>query len=174
MKNLYFRKELPSSKNRNKTLWRNLLYFLKTTFDIFRETEFFLYFLKKNFLIFWKAELSNNNNKTFQEETFRAQKVKKATLKNCLIFRGRELSSHKKLSKNKTFLYSQQNSLRRNRMLEQYLLFTGCSIIQFFSFIPLPQTESVRAPLVPYHSLCSTCVTYGTPCPTISHQVLPI
>ena len=44
---------------------------------------------------------------------------------------------------NKTFLYFWQNSLRRNRMLEQPLLFTGSLNIQFFN---------------------SFLVTYGTPC----------
>ena len=36
-----------------------------------------------------------------------------------------------------------------------------------------PQTQSVRTPLTPYHSLCSACVTYETPCHVIGHQVLP-
>ena len=27
--------------------------------------------------------------------------------------------------------------------------------------------------MAPYHSLCSTCVIYGTPCHVIGHQVLP-
>ena len=31
----------------------------------------------------------------------------------------------------------------------------------------------MRLHLVHYNSLCSTCVTYGTPCCTIGHQVLP-
>ena len=34
-------------------------------------------------------------------------------------------------------------------------------------------TQSVRLPLVTYPSLCSTCVTYRTPCHAIGHQVLP-
>ena len=37
----------------------------------------------------------------------------------------------------------------------------------------LSRTQSVKTPLVPYHSLCSTCVTYGTPCQIIVHQILP-
>ena len=33
--------------------------------------------------------------------------------------------------------------------------------------------HSVRLPLVTYPLLCSTCVTYRTPCHAIGHQVLP-
>ena len=59
---------------------------------------------------------------------------------------------------------------------------TGCLSIFFYllaaqtsSFLihPLSQTQSVRAPLVPYYSLFSTCVTYGMLCHVICHQVLP-
>ena len=39
-------------------------------------------------------------------------------------------------------------------------------------FIPL-STQSVRPPLVAYPWFCSTCVTYGTSCHAIGHQVLP-
>ena len=34
-------------------------------------------------------------------------------------------------------------------------------------------TQSVRLPMVTYPSLCSPCVTYGTLCHAIGHQVLP-
>ena len=51
-------------------------------------------------------------------------------------------------------------------------LFTGCLGIQFFDSPPFP-TQSVRLPLLTYPSLCSTCVTYRTPCHAIGHQVLP-
>ena len=34
-------------------------------------------------------------------------------------------------------------------------------------------TQSVRLPVVTYPSLCSPCVTYGTLCHAIGHQVLP-
>ena len=34
-------------------------------------------------------------------------------------------------------------------------------------------TQSVRLPLITFPSLCSTCMTYGTPCHSIGHQVLP-
>ena len=44
--------------------------------------------------------------------------------------------------------------------------------VQASSFLIL-LTQSVRLPLVTYPSLCSTCVTYRTPCHAIGHQVLP-
>ena len=54
-----------------------------------------------------------------------------------------------------------------------YFLLTGCLGMQFFLIhSPFP-TQSVRLPLVTYPSLCSTCVTYRTPCYSIGHQVLP-
>ena len=58
-------------------------------------------------------------------------------------------------------------------MLEQPLLFTGYSSIQFFSLPPLSRTQLARTTLVPYHSLCSTCVTCRAPCHAIDYQVLP-
>ena len=59
--------------------------------------------------------------------------------------------------------------LRRNGMLEQPLLFNGCSSIQFFNLPPFH--ESSR--LVASTSLWSLFVTYGTLCHAIGHQVLP-
>ena len=57
-------------------------------------------------------------------------------------------------------------------MLRQPLFFwSGCLSIQFFN-LPLPLTQSVRPPMATYPSLCSTCVTYGTPCHARGHQVL--
>ena len=53
-----------------------------------------------------------------------------------------------------------------------YFLLTGCLGIQFFDSPPFP-TQLVRLLLVTYPSLCSTCVTYRTPCHAIGHQVLP-
>ena len=47
-------------------------------------------------------------------------------------------------------------------MFEQPLLSTGCSSIQFFNTPPFPNTVS-QDTMVPYHSLNSTCMTYGTP-----------
>ena len=58
-------------------------------------------------------------------------------------------------------------------MLRQHLFFwSGCLSIQFFN-VPVPLTQSVRPPMATYPSLCSTCVTYGMPCHTRGHQVLP-
>ena len=46
-----------------------------------------------------------------------------------------------------------------------------CLGIQFFNSPTF--YKSVRLPMVTYPSLSSTCVTYGTLCRTIGHQVLP-
>ena len=69
-------------------------------------------------------------------------------------------------------LCTEQNSHTGNRMLELPLVFTGCSSIQFLIH-RLFQTQSVRSPLLPSHSLLNTCVTYGTSCCSIAHQLLP-
>ena len=53
--------------------------------------------------------------------------------------------------------------------LPTFLHFPG---IQFFLFTPF-LTQSDRLPLVTYPSLCSTCVTSGTPYQAIAHQVFP-
>ena len=53
-----------------------------------------------------------------------------------------------------------------------YFFFTGALASSFLIHLLIP-TQSVRPPLVTYHSLCSTCVTYKTPCHVIGHQVLP-
>ena len=37
---------------------------------------------------------------------------------------------------------------------------------------PLSLTQTVRTPLVPYHSLCSSCMTNRTPWHTVGYQVL--
>ena len=72
-------------------------------------------------------------------------------------------------------LESLQNSLKRNWILRQPLLFTyWLPKHPDFWFTPLFSTQSARPPLVIYPWLCSTCVTYETPCHTIGHQVLPI
>ena len=51
-----------------------------------------------------------------------------------------------------------------------YLLFLKHSIFWFTLFF---WAQSVRSPLAPHHSQCSIFVTYGTPCCSIGHQVLP-
>ena len=53
-----------------------------------------------------------------------------------------------------------------------YFLLAGAYASSFFIHL-LILTQSVRLPVVTYHSLCSTCVTYRTPCSAIDHQVLP-
>ena len=53
-----------------------------------------------------------------------------------------------------------------------YFLLTGCLGIQFFDSPPSP-TQPTRLSLVTYPSLCSTCMTYRTPCHSIGHQVVP-
>ena len=68
-------------------------------------------------------------------------------------------------------LCSQESSFRRNRLLEQTLVFIGNIASSFNS--PPSLKQSVRPALVPYHSLCNTCVTYKTLCCSIGHQVLP-
>ena len=44
-----------------------------------------------------------------------------------------------------------------------------------FEKVKMPQktTQSVRPPLATYSILCSTCVTYGTSCHAMGHQLLP-
>ena len=57
-------------------------------------------------------------------------------------------------------------------MPEQPLLFSYWLLRHpVFDHSPFP-TQSVRLRLVTYPSLCSTCVTYRTPCHAIGHQVL--
>ena len=51
--------------------------------------------------------------------------------------------------------------------------FLDCLSIQFFD-LPFFPTQSVRLLLGTYPRLCSTCVTYRTPCHASSHQVFPI
>ena len=45
-------------------------------------------------------------------------------------------------------------------------------LVAYASSFLIPLTQSVRLAMVTYPSLCSTCVTYGTPCHAIRHQVL--
>ena len=49
--------------------------------------------------------------------------------------------------------------------------FPGCLSIQF-SNLPLPLTQSIKLPMATYPSLSSPCVTCGTLCHAIGHQVL--
>ena len=69
-------------------------------------------------------------------------------------------------------LWSLQNSLRRNRMLRQPLLFVYWLPKHPVFWFTLTQS-TYRLPMVTYPSLCKTCVTYRTLCHAIGHQVLP-
>lgn len=56
-----------------------------------------------------------------------------------------------------------------------YFLLTDCLDIQFFDSLrpTVFPTQSVKIPFVTFHSLCSPCVAYRTPCHSIGgHQVL--
>ena len=64
-----------------------------------------------------------------------------------------------------------QSSLKKNWMLRQPLLY-WLPTHPFLKFI-LPLTQLVGPPMETYHSLCSSCVTYGTLCSATGHQVLP-
>ena len=44
---------------------------------------------------------------------------------------------------------------------------------QHVVIILMTLNNTIRLPLGNYPSLCSTCVTYGTPCHAIGHQLLP-
>lgn len=72
---------------------------IKEDFLIFGETKTpkdFLYLRKRNFLTFQETELSDPENKNFQEAIFRAPKVKKKTvLKKILIFEEIQLFNPK-------------------------------------------------------------------------------
>ena len=76
------------------------------------------------------------------------------------------------LTLNSSYLKTCKTPLGESGCLGSPYYFTGYLSIQFFNS-PLPLTQSVRPPIVTYPSLCSTCVTYGTPCHAICHQVLP-
>ena len=60
---------------------------------------------------------------------------------------------------------------RRNHLSNRYFIFWQLKH-PVFEFTPLSLTQLVRLQLVPYHSLCSTCVTYRTLCCAIGHQVI--
>ena len=147
-------KIFPSSKNKKKTLLKKFLYFLifwqvelfssnikkffifsqEKPFLIFRETE-----TPKKFLIFQETKftyISGNRNPKkpliFQEVTFRARKIKKLTLKKCLIFRKMELSSHvlKKL------LISKERTYKAGKSKNFYIFFhIFCLLRENFSNI---------------------------------------
>ena len=57
-------------------------------------------------------------------------------------------------------------------LFNPHFLLTGCLGIQFLIHLSISR-QSVRLHLVTYPSLCSTSVTYRTPCHASGHQVLP-
>ena len=141
---------------------------------IFFPKKLFLYFAKQNFLIVFQifffvfpgVELSSHKNKKSQEVTFRARKVKKScSEKNFFMFWEMKLSSPKYC-----FYALNKIPLRETGCLSSlyYLLATQESIFLIHSFFG---THAVSKPLVPCHSLCSNCVTYGMLCHAIGHQV---
>ena len=52
-------------------------------------------------------------------------------------------------------------------------ILSNCLKHPVFQCSLLSQTQSVRTPLVPYHLLCCTCVTYGIQYHAIDHEVIP-
>ena len=86
---------LPWKWNLLDLILKNFLYFLKRKFLLYfkkqKPKKYCLYFRKQN-----SYNSVNRNSKKpfiFSEVTFRAQNIKKATLKKLLIFREMELSS---------------------------------------------------------------------------------
>ena len=71
-----------------------------------------------------------------------------------------------KIKKDKK-IWKKGNSIRRNWKLEQLPQASS------FSHFRLSQTQSIRTPLVPYHLLYCTCVTYRMQRHVIGHDVLP-
>ena len=54
------------------------------------------------------------------------------------------------------------------------LVETGClSSFYYLLAAQASSIQSLKTPLVPYHSLCSTCLTYKMSCQAIGHQLLP-
>ena len=62
--------------------------------------------------------------------------------------------------------------LQANRILEQQLLFSGCSSIQILIYYSSPNKVS-KAARIGYKSLCSTCVNYLTASHANDHQIFP-
>ena len=71
------------------------LYFGKTELSIPKINNFLIFSEKKVFLIFQEMKLSSPKIKKFQKGTFRAQKLKKLTLKKFLVYLETEFSSSK-------------------------------------------------------------------------------
>ena len=100
---LYFRRELSELKKQKQThSWKLSYNFSKKNFLIFWEMVLsgsqikngLMFSQKEVFLIFWERQLFKKFL-IFQAGTFKAQKIKKSTLKKFLIFCQMELSSPK-------------------------------------------------------------------------------
>ena len=63
----------------------------KKALRIFGETELSFIFFKRAFLIFLEMELFSPKNKTFQDGTFRAQKIKKIHYEKICYILGNEI-----------------------------------------------------------------------------------
>ena len=93
-------------------------------------------------------------------------------VKNLIVLLLTLSSSKKYLKKVPCCLQSLQNSLRRNRMLRQPILFDWLPEHPVFFIHPPFLTQLVRPHLATYSSLCSICVTQGMSCHTIGYQLL--
>ena len=109
----------------------------------------------------------------FRRELFELKKWKRSTLKNFLIFQEMELSPPKNLinllyTLNKTPLGVEAQV----GCLSNLYYWLAAQVSRFLIHFPF-QNTSVGGPLVPYHSLCSTCVTYRSRYHAIGHQMRP-
>ena len=140
---LYFRKELPSLKNKKKpALQKFVIFSQKKHFLYFGKRNFLIFSLKKFFLfIFPKMVLFSLKNKKLLEETFQAQEIKKPTLKEFLVFQEIELSSLKP----KNILYFRRNfqSLKIKNLLYsfQHFLFLERELFKKFLILSLYRRE---------------------------------
>ena len=100
------------------------------------------YTFPKKFLIFWEMEFSSHKINKFQQLFWATEQNKKTGQKNFLYFR----------------IIFQAGKLKKTT-LKKFLIFQEIELWRPQDFF-----YTIRTPLVPYHSQCSTCVT---------HQVLP-
>ena len=89
--------------------------------------------------------------------------------KKCPIFREMELCSTRL---NKTFYTLDKTTLGETGWLTS-LYYLLAAQVSSFLIHPHSQTQSVRTPLAPYHTLCNNLYDLQMPCHTISHQALP-
>ena len=128
----------------------------------------------RKFLIFQEIKLSGIIFFLyFRRELFELKKWKRSTLKNFLIFQEMELSPPKNLIK--LFYTLNKTPLRVEAQagcLSNLYYWLAAQVSRFLIHFPF-QNTSVRRPLVPYHSLCSTCLTYRAPYHAIGHRMRP-